>query len=59
MYECLFGYTPFACEDRRSTKLKILKHKISLVFPGVDHERPPSAHAIDVILRLLTDKELV
>lgn len=58
MFECLFGYTPFACEDRQTTKLKILAHKESLQFPSpLEFPQPISADAIDVVMRLLVEKE--
>lgn len=57
MFECLYGYTPFACDDRHKTKLKILKHKSTFGFPEVDHLYQPSHEAMDVILQLLVEKE--
>ncbi|RMZ91310.1 hypothetical protein DV736_g1465, partial [Chaetothyriales sp. CBS 134916] len=57
MYECLYGFTPFACEDRHSTKLKILKHKHTLKFPSVDPPHQPSPEAIDLMKQLLVEKE--
>ena len=58
LYECLFGYTPFACENRQDTKLKILEHRTALKFRD-----PPKGHrrvnvlAVDLILSLLREKE--
>jgi hypothetical protein len=57
MYECLYGYTPFACEDRHNTKLKILKHKHTLKFPDCQPVRQPSRDAMDLMQRLLVEKE--
>ena len=57
MYECLYGYTPFACEDRHSTKLKILKHKQTLKFPQMEPPLQPSYEALDFISQLLVEKE--
>ena len=57
MFECLYGYTPFACEDRHNTKLKILKHKSTLVFPHVDPQHEPTPEALDLIMQLLVEKE--
>jgi hypothetical protein len=57
MYECLYGYTPFACEDRHNTKLKILKHKQTLKFPECDPTREPSISALDLMQALLVEKE--
>ncbi|RMZ83294.1 hypothetical protein DV738_g1346, partial [Chaetothyriales sp. CBS 135597] len=57
MYECLYGFTPFACEDRRSTKLKIMKHKDTLRFPSIEPPHQPSVEAIDLMKQLLVEKE--
>lgn len=57
MYECLFGYTPFACEDRHNTKLKILKHKHTLKFPECQPTRQPSRAAMNFMQSLLVEKE--
>nr|P0C1B1.2 RecName: Full=Serine/threonine-protein kinase cbk1 [Aspergillus nidulans FGSC A4] len=58
LYECLYGFTPFASEDRHQTKLKIHRHLQTLYFPV---HRPTdklvSADAIDVINSLLQEKE--
>ena len=54
LYECLFGYTPFACENRQDTKLKILRHKTTLRFP---QDQPVSDAALDIILAILQEKE--
>jgi serine/threonine protein kinase len=57
MYECLYGYTPFACEDRHQTKLKILQHKKSLVFPSPEGIPEPSIEALDFMMSILVEKE--
>ncbi|KAL3478128.1 hypothetical protein BJX99DRAFT_115123 [Aspergillus californicus] len=58
LYECLYGFTPFASEDRHKTKLKIHHHLQTLYFPV---HRPTdklvSAEAIDLINSLLQEKE--
>ncbi|KAL4787290.1 hypothetical protein BJX76DRAFT_345591 [Aspergillus varians] len=58
LYECLYGFTPFASEDRHKTKLKIHHHLQTLYFPV---HRPTdklvSAEAIDVINSLLQEKD--
>lgn len=57
MYECLYGFTPFACEDRHHTKLKILQHKQTLVFPNVETVPSPSIEALDLMMQILVEKE--
>lgn len=57
MYECLYGYTPFACEDRHNTKLKILRHKETLAFPEVPLTLQPSWAALDLMSCILVEKE--
>ncbi|OJD24367.1 AGC/NDR/NDR protein kinase [Blastomyces percursus] len=58
IYECLYGFTPFAAETRHDTKVKILKHAETLYFP---HDKPSdrliSAEAIDLIGQMLQEKE--
>ncbi|RDW93768.1 serine/threonine-protein kinase [Aspergillus mulundensis] len=58
LYECLYGFTPFASEDRHKTKMKIHHHLQTLYFPV---HRPTdklvSAEAIDVINSLLQERE--
>lgn len=53
------GFTPFACEDRQKTKLKILKHKETLHFPNevLEPSNRPSFEALDVMKRMLVEKE--
>lgn len=57
LYECLYGYTPFACENRHDTKLKILKHPQTLEFPQFQGAEEISSLAIDLIYQLLQEKE--
>lgn len=58
LYECLYGMTPFYCEDREETKRNIRNHRYTLRF---HQERLSdiivSYHAIDLIQRLLQRKE--
>ncbi|KAH8726423.1 hypothetical protein GQ44DRAFT_825763 [Phaeosphaeriaceae sp. PMI808] len=67
LYECLYGYTPFFCENRPATKARILDHGRWLRFP---HEQryarpnidriplmPVSCNAIDLIMRLLEERQ--
>ncbi|CZT14272.1 uncharacterized protein RCC_00247 [Ramularia collo-cygni] len=68
LYECLYGRTPFYCENRQRTKDSIVAHKDTLTFP--DQGRwarpssskpvqlpPPSETAVDLLQGILTDKE--
>ena len=58
MYECLYGFTPFACENRADTKMKILQHITTLHFPSDrPSERMISHLAIDLINLILQEKE--
>ncbi|KAL9113531.1 MAG: hypothetical protein Q9227_002269 [Pyrenula ochraceoflavens] len=58
LFECLYGYTPFACENRHDTKMKILHHGNMLQFPECSGDREEvSDNAIDLIYQLLQDKE--
>jgi serine/threonine protein kinase len=58
LYECLFGFTPFACENRQETKLKILKHRTTLCFPDDQYGFPPiSSDVLDFMRRMLREKE--
>ncbi|KAJ5155159.1 hypothetical protein N7492_007962 [Penicillium capsulatum] len=56
--QCLYGFTPFACENRHDTKLKILQHSRTLQYP---REKPSdklvSQDAIDLIGRILQERE--
>ncbi|EKG17846.1 hypothetical protein MPH_04902 [Macrophomina phaseolina MS6] len=68
MYECLYGQTPFYCQDRKETKQKIVNHRHFLQFPeeqrwgGPAINRSPLApvshSAVNLMKCLLTDKEL-
>ncbi|KAL2785225.1 hypothetical protein BJX66DRAFT_329437 [Aspergillus keveii] len=58
LYECLYGFTPFASEDRHKTKLKIHHHLQTLYFPvHRPSDKLVSAEAIDFINALLQEKE--
>lgn len=68
LYECLYGKTPFYCENRQRTKDAILDHKINLYFPNNPRWArpssskavqlpPPSDTAIDLLQGILTEKE--
>ncbi|KAK0947053.1 hypothetical protein LTR29_001636 [Friedmanniomyces endolithicus] len=69
LYECLYGRTPFYCENRQKTKDSIVHHRSTLQFPI--HERwsrpasdarrllpPPSDAVTDLLQAILTDKEV-
>lgn len=68
LYECLYGQTPFYCQERKDTKQKIVHHHHFLSFPpeqrwgGPSSERvllaPVSFTAISLMQSLLTDKEI-
>ncbi|KAJ6010716.1 hypothetical protein N7451_002128 [Penicillium sp. IBT 35674x] len=57
LYECLYGFTPFACENRHDTKIKILQHTRTLQFP---REKPTdkliSQEAINLISQILQER---
>ncbi len=58
LYECLFGFTPFACENWQETKLKIVKHRTTLRFPDDQYGFPPiSSEVLDLMRRMLQEKE--
>ncbi|BDD56748.1 hypothetical protein MPDQ_002839 [Monascus purpureus] len=58
LYECLYGFTPFAHHDRQGTKFKIMHHLQTLRFPAEStSDRLVSAEAIDLISQLLQEKE--
>ncbi|KAL9593269.1 MAG: hypothetical protein Q9219_007622 [cf. Caloplaca sp. 3 TL-2023] len=60
LYECLYGYTPFVCENRQDTKIKILNNATTLRFPSekdVDRKEKVSYEAMDLINSLLQEKE--
>ncbi|KAF2746978.1 kinase-like protein [Sporormia fimetaria CBS 119925] len=67
LYECLYGCTPFFCENRQATKARIIEHRRWLRFPpeqryarpNIDRVplMPVSRNAIDLMMRLLEYKE--
>ncbi|OCK83021.1 kinase-like protein [Lepidopterella palustris CBS 459.81] len=67
LYECLYGCTPFFCDNRTATKERILRHKQTLKFPTEQrYSRPASDrvplnavshNGMDLIMRLLDEKE--
>ncbi|KAG0161074.1 hypothetical protein PDIDSM_8607 [Penicillium digitatum] len=48
LYECLYGFTPFACENRHDTKIKILEKSTDKLV---------SQEAMDLITRILQERE--
>ncbi|KAK5138001.1 hypothetical protein LTR08_005798 [Meristemomyces frigidus] len=69
LYECLYGRTPFYCENRQKTKESIVHHRSTLDFPhqerwsrpATEQRRllsPPSDTVVDLLQGILTDKEL-
>ncbi|KAJ5899229.1 hypothetical protein N7495_003973 [Penicillium taxi] len=64
LYECLFGYTPFACETRHDTKMSIIASpsqflwKATLQFPmDKPSDKLVSRNAIDLIFRILQERQ--
>ncbi|KAJ5129741.1 uncharacterized protein N7515_005780 [Penicillium bovifimosum] len=58
LYECLYGFTPFASGSRTDTKVKILKHKDWLEFPQERaSDRMVSPEAMDLISRILQERQ--
>ncbi|KAA6413009.1 MAG: AGC NDR NDR kinase [Lasallia pustulata] len=60
LYECLYGWTPFVCDTRQDTKLKILNHAETLKFPSeseTESNERVSHDAMDLINRILQEKE--
>ncbi|KAJ5773367.1 hypothetical protein N7457_008263 [Penicillium paradoxum] len=58
LYECLYGFTPFACENRHDTKIKILQHAKTLHFPREkSSDKMVSQDAMDLITRILQERE--
>ncbi|KAL6714652.1 hypothetical protein ACLMJK_008077 [Lecanora helva] len=58
--KCLYGYTPFVCDNREDTKAKILANAKSLIFPDereVDRREKVSFDAMDLINSLLQETE--
>jgi protein-serine/threonine kinase len=69
LYECLYGRTPFYCENRIKTKESIVNHRATLHFPEQERwSRPtsesrrllpsPSDTVVDLLRNILTDKEV-
>ena len=69
LYECLYGRTPFYCENRQKTKERIVQHRATLKFPvqerwsrptseGRRWLPPPSETVVDLLEGILTDKEV-
>ncbi|KAF2772515.1 kinase-like protein [Teratosphaeria nubilosa] len=69
LYECLYGRTPFYCENRAATKEAICRHRANLQFPQQERWSrpssesrrllpPPSELAIDLMQGIITDKEV-
>ncbi|KAF1979812.1 kinase-like protein [Bimuria novae-zelandiae CBS 107.79] len=66
LYECLYGCTPFFCENRQATKARILEHKRWLRFPPEQRYARPNIDrvlldpvtrpAIDLMMRLLDER---
>ncbi|KAF2821592.1 kinase-like protein [Ophiobolus disseminans] len=67
LYECLYGCTPFFCDNRQATKARILDHRRWLRFapeqrfarPNIDRIplMPVSRNAIDLMMRLLEERQ--
>ena len=67
LYECLYGCTPFFCENRQATKLRIVDHRRWLRFPSDQRYARPSIdrvplmsvshNAIDLMMRLLEERQ--
>ena len=65
LYECLFGYTPFVCDNRQDTKMRILRFTEFLDFPekvpykrnGKERYRVVGEVAVHLIKQLLCDRE--
>ncbi|KAH7371551.1 Serine/threonine-protein kinase-like protein cbk1 [Pyrenochaeta sp. MPI-SDFR-AT-0127] len=67
LYECLYGCTPFFCDNRQATKARIMNHRRWLRFPpdpryarpNIDRVAlmPVSQNAIDLMMRLLEERQ--
>ncbi|KAF1939843.1 serine/threonine-protein kinase cbk1 [Clathrospora elynae] len=67
LYECLYGCTPFFCDNRQATKARIIDHRRWLRFPSdqryarpnIDRVplMPVSRNAIDFMMRLLEERQ--
>src|ERR1700761_4231186 len=42
LYECLYGRTPFYCENRQKTKESIVQHRSTLQFPNQERWARPT-----------------
>lgn len=69
LYECLYGRTPFYCDNRQKTKETIVQHRANLHFPNQERWArptsnsrkwlpPPSDTVVDLLQGILTDKEM-
>ena len=69
LYECLYGRTPFYCENRQKTKESIVQHRSTLQFPTTERWArpasesrrwlpPPSETVKDLLQGILTDKDI-
>lgn len=54
LYEMFYGFTPFACESKQETAMRIVHWRKSLRIPA--NQRIPTV-ALDLIRKLLCDKE--
>ncbi|EOA83279.1 hypothetical protein ACJQWK_00278 [Exserohilum turcicum] len=67
LYECLYGCTPFFCDNRQATKARIIDHRRWLRFPtdqrytrpNIDRVplMPVTRNAIDLMMRLLEERQ--
>lgn len=67
LYECLYGCTPFFCDNRQATKARILDHRRWLLFPPNQRYARPNIdrvplmsvtrNAMDLMLRLLEERQ--
>ncbi len=68
LYECLYGRTPFYCENRQKTKESIVQFRSTLHFPNQERwAKPtsssrqwlpqPSETVVDLLRGILTEKE--
>ncbi|CAE7015038.1 hypothetical protein CFE70_002609 [Pyrenophora teres f. teres 0-1] len=67
LYECLYGCTPFFCDNRQATKARILDHRRWLRFPSDQRYARPnidrvplmsvSHNAIDLMMGLLEERQ--
>ncbi|KAF2850273.1 Serine/threonine-protein kinase-like protein cbk1 [Plenodomus tracheiphilus IPT5] len=67
LYECLYGCTPFFCDNRQATKARILDHRRWLRFPPDQRYARPNIdrvplmavtrNAMDLMMRLLEERQ--